>query len=147
MTAMSTSSWGRELKRPVTEHNKIVDCRPLREVVSWNIFTIPFKGLLIGRPLREVVSWNEDAYKAAAKDISRPLREVVSWNDEAKKSAQVSNVSTSSWGRELKQLHWLPKALCHKSTSSWGRELKHPPLKNLWNLCKVDLFERSWVET
>ena len=56
---MSTSSWGRELK--------------------W--LSITTKEVILGRPLREVVSWNMYAWSACIDgEEGRPLREVVSWN-------------------------------------------------------------------
>ena len=36
----STSMWGRELKFPIREVTKFVVCRPLHEVVNWNIAAI-----------------------------------------------------------------------------------------------------------
>ena len=80
----------------------------------------------------------------------------------------VGNMSTSSWGRELKFLPAIIRGIRLLSTSSWGRELKcfsncsllfwgkGRPLREVvsWNIreyyrfdtLNVDLFVRSWVE-
>ena len=123
------------------------DCRPLREVVSWNIQRESGRKTKRSRPLREVVSWNRrgivseacpivDLFVRSWVEISchiaylmeqscRPLREVVSWN-----------VCGCSLGAQPK--------LVDLFVRSWV-EISHPPL---WEILHqtVDLFVRSWVE-
>ena len=165
---MSTSSWGRELKHWSAHVPRSLTSRPLREVVSWNFkklihFLLQFVDLFvrswvetyvdwqlvagcISRPLREVVSWNADCTILSANPMSRPLREVVSWNGDWLREKYDIEVSTSSWGRELK---------LKRSRRRHGRSRR--PLREVvsWNslrdircpVTKVDLFVRSWVET
>ena len=99
--------------------------RPLREVVSWNynvytgnysrrkvdLFVRSWVEILYhvggvkaskSRPLREVVSWNGLGYRYSSPSNRRPLREVVSWNALKSREEIIQEMSTSSWGRELK---------------------------------------------
>ena len=122
---MSTSSWGRELKYFLTVFAFLRQGRPLREVVSWNLYNIirirPFRR----RPLREVVSWNRFRRKIQTEENGRPLREVVSWNVCWSLRILLNLKSTSSWGRELKCCRTPQFFRLSMSTSSWGRELKY----------------------
>ena len=121
----STSTRGRELKSSKSRFWCVVYCcRPPREVVSW-------KNSTFTPSLRCVVdlherSWVEKSYEGThrAGFDCRPPREVVSWKWQ---EIQVYTAwrSTSTRGRELKNL--LPAALnsSQSSTSTRGRELKN----------------------
>ena len=100
------------------------NCRPLREVVSWNInntATNPIETVSTsswGRELKFPWSWSQWFR------LRRPLREVVSWNANWNMRLTPAVMSTSSWGRELKCYTVTAEHRFHSSTSSWGRELK-----------------------
>ena len=121
-------------------------CRPLREVVSWNIekyiFEIFLKVDLFVRSWVEInwvcvlrLALNVDLFVRSWVEIlellkplrvpwRRPLREVVSWNNLRLPYLIIFILSTSSWGRELKCYTVTAEHRFHSSTSSWGRELK-----------------------
>ena len=142
----STSSWGRELKRHCNLWNILFECRPLREVVSWNVFVAFPLTTILSRPLREVVSWNilwnflvtnaevdlfVRSWVETCLQVGDESRFTVdlfvrSWVETlTKEQREFLDKSTSSWGRELKHVEELLKGVNQWSTSSWGRELKH----------------------
>ena len=141
----STSSWGRELKYNIRIFWHILESRPLREVVSWNI-CCESEYVLINVDLF-VRSWVEmETARGAFSDMKSTSswgREL-KWNDGRKKCD--CRKSTSSWGRELKYMmdHIFP--IYAMSTSSWGRELKSYSRWQSGSYSIVDLFVRSWVE-
>ena len=106
----------------------------------------PYYQRRYGRPLREVVSWKIHQIFLQSLYYRRPLREVVSWKVNIDKAAKSNFLSTSAWGRELKDTSQYVKCCFSgrplrevvswknhadvttetpsSSTSAWGRELK-----------------------
>ena len=143
----STSSWGRELKQIVGNGWTWKECRPLREVVSWNLIN----SKVFSHSSRSTSSWGRELKHTPLKAFKSPIQ------------------STSSWGRELNPFFlfcigyqefvdlfvrsWVEihiRQSTHlrawKSTSLWDRELKFTPFRIVLALLFVDLLVRSWVE-
>ena len=77
---LSSSSWGCELKYLFRNATDCWNCHPLREDVSWNTYAIHKSKHSMRHPLREDVSWNTGTYNIIV----------------------YSDLSSSSWGCELK---------------------------------------------
>ena len=122
-------------------------CRPLREVVSWNVTNFGFQA----SPVESTSSWGRELKYPLlflkGNFCGRPLREVVSWNLIAKVFLAITLVDlfVRSWVEIIPRPSTLGKNTCrplrevvswnnlstmlteddHLSTSSWGRELKY----------------------
>ena len=99
---LSSSSWGCELKYLFRNATDCWNCHPLREDVSWNTYAIHKSKHSMRHPLREDVSWNIIKTVKEDKQIRHPLREDVSWNTGTYNIIVYSDLSSSSWGCELK---------------------------------------------
>ena len=120
----STSLWGRELKAfwPDTLLNSF------------------------GRPPCEVVNWKADLQKVWEENICRPPCEVVNWKEYTIQKTICLSVSTSLWGRELKDfllLVWSVRWLVDLLVRSWIESLLY---REQENHKQVDLLVRSWIE-
>ena len=101
-----------------------LDCRPLREVVSWNLNKYMFDEIGQGRPLREVVSWNEIIGGVLTNHSMVDLF-VRSWVEMYAASRQPSNFLVDLFVRS-----WVEIGLYYIVALQR----------------RVDLFVRSWVE-
>ena len=163
----SSSSWGCELK-----YISVLLCRnmrshPLREDVSWNVVDVLHK--FSNTVILFVRMWVEIFLNLYVKCgfVRHPLREDVSWNAFEDAQRDESDVSSSSWGCELKYFHtisyWFQQ--CHplRDDVSWNmlnleekKEAESHPLREdvSWNernggcvwMIEVILFVRMWVE-
>ena len=142
----STSLWGRELKDD--SPSTVIACisRPPCEVVNWKVSTssppcLPDHVDLLVR------SWIESPRPLFHRNM---LLSTSLWGRELKEVVGSYHLrayeSTSLWGRELKGFWRLPVLYPRLSTSLWGRELKVCIAENEESSDLVDLLVRSWIE-
>ena len=120
-------------------------CRPLREVVSWNVLEVSRDTYDSGRPLREVVSWNVKPIIPI--QFLRVDLFVRSWVEMLYNALsallEMVDLFVRSWVEILLDLESKPLRICRplREVVSWNVSIDITYIS-----IYVDLFVRSWVE-